>query len=95
MEHVLFKSEEKKKSVDAAAVMRIIADKLEAGEIALSRGGEEVRLSIPETVTLELKVEEETSPGRSGVKKSLEIEIEWVEGQQGDPAEPSGEVSIS
>jgi len=52
MEHVLFKSEEKKKSVDAAAVMRIIADKLEAGEIALSRGGEEVRLSIPETLPL-------------------------------------------
>jgi len=95
MEHVLFKSEEKKKSIDAAAVMRIIADKLETGEITLSQGGDEVRLSVPETVTLELKVEEETKPGRSGVKKSLEIEIEWVEGESGGSAQPAGNVSIS
>ena len=88
MEVVLFKSEEKKSISEVAAILRQIADKMEGGEIVLTRGAEEVRLKIPSTVTLELKVEEET---KKVTKKSLEIEIEWPEGTE---EEGSGEVFI-
>ncbi len=88
MEIVLFKSEEKKSIQEVAGILRQIADKVESGEVVLSRGAEEVRLKIPANVTLELKVEEET---KKYTKKSLEIEIEWPEGGE---EEGSAEVSI-
>ncbi len=76
METVLFKSEERKSIQEVAAVLRQIADRVEGGEVVLTRGTEEVRLNLPSNVTLELKVEEET---KKNTKKSLEIEIEWPE----------------
>lgn len=88
-ETILFKSEEKKTQAEAAAVLRTIADKVESGTITLTAQGGEVTLDIPEQVTLEIKAEEEE--GQS-IKRSLEIEIEWAEGDQAGPA---GGVSIS
>ncbi len=95
MEKVLFKSEERKSAAEAAAMLRHIADRVESGEIVLSRGEEQVRLKIPAGITLELKVEEETKTGRSGVKKSLEIELEWMDGEGYDGAAAGEGVSIS
>lgn len=79
METVLFKSEERKSIQEVAAVLRQIADRVEGGEVVLTRGTEEVRLNLPSNVTLELKVEEET---KKNTKKSLEIEIEWPENEE-------------
>lgn len=78
-ETILFKSEEKKSTTEAAATLRLIADKVESGKISLTSSTAKVELDIPENVTLEIKAEEEE--GRSSLKRSLEIEIEWREGE--------------
>ncbi|WP_028573829.1 amphi-Trp domain-containing protein [Desulfonatronovibrio hydrogenovorans] len=93
MEKVLFKSEEKKQASEVASILRTIADKVESGRIELSRGQEKIGLNVPGSLTLEIKVEEETKTGKSTLKKSLEIELEWIEGEDGQPAQP-GSVSI-
>ena len=77
-ERVLFKSEEKKTRAEVAQTIRAIADKVESGKIAVSSGGQGVDLEIPQNVVLEIKVEEEEKHGK---KMSLEIEIEWYEGE--------------
>lgn len=92
MEKVLFKSEEKKQTSEVASILRRVADKVESGEITLSQGNEKIHLTIPKTLTLELKVEEETKTGKNTLKKSLEIELEWYEGEEGDPN--AGDVNI-
>lgn len=92
MEKVLFKSEEKKQTTEVASILRMVADKVESGRISLTHGSDEVTLSIPKTVTLEFKVEEETKSGKDTLKKSLEIELEWYEGEDGSPT--TGEVKI-
>jgi amphi-Trp domain-containing protein len=92
MEKVLFKSKEKKQTSEVASILRTVADKIESGRITLSQGGEENNLSIPDAVILEIKVEEETKADRDTLKKSLEIELEWYEGESGKAA--SGGVSI-
>ena len=76
-ETVLFKSEEKKSRGQVAEMLRLIADKVEQGRVSISSGSQGVDISIPQNVVLEIKVEEET---KVKTKKSLEIEIEWVEG---------------
>ena len=83
-EVVLFKTEEPKSVGDTAALLRQLADKLEEGTILLRGGGQEVTLNIPANITLEIKVEEETK--KTNVKKSLEIEIEWYPGGDGESA---------
>lgn len=45
----------------------------------LRQGGRELALSLPEQVVLEITVESEGGKGRS--KRSLEIELEWAEGE--------------
>ncbi len=78
-EVVLFKSEEKHGRVTVASTLRQLADKLEAGEVILRQGGDELLLEIPARVVLEIKAEEET--GKNKTKRSLEVEIEWLVGE--------------
>lgn len=79
-EIVLFKSEERKTLDEIATFLRDLADRLETRQVILRRGHEEVTLSLPDSVTLELKAEEEH--GRGAIKHSLEIELEWREGDK-------------
>lgn len=62
--------------------MRDLVNRLEQGKITLKRGEEELFIEIPEQVVLEIKVEEKTKPGK--IKRSLEIEIEWNEGEKAE-----------
>ena len=79
IETVLFKSEEKKTSSDIANTLRQIADKIDGGSMILKQGSEEITLEFPKTMVLELKIEEEQG---KRLKKSLEIELEWIIGEE-------------
>ena len=80
-EQILFKSEQKMSSAEAAQILRTIADKVERGKVVLTQGAKKTTLKIPGQVELELKAEKET--GRRKTNKKLEIEIEWVVGAAG------------
>jgi len=77
-ETVLFKSEEHKDLPDVVKFLHQLADKLAQNEVTLRQGVNELKLSIPNKVVLEIKVEQEEK--HQSTKHSLEIEIEWVEG---------------
>lgn len=77
-ETVLFSSEERTDSQRVAAFLHQLADRIIAREIILRHGDRELALTLPGHLVLELKVEEELK--EAGKKRSLEIEIEWVEG---------------
>ena len=78
-ETVLFKSEEKKASIDIANTLRQIADKIDDGTMVLKQGSEEITLEFPKNMVLELKIEEEQG---KRLKKSFEIELEWIIGEE-------------
>ena len=79
-EIVLFKSEERKSIQSVAEFLHQLADKLAENKVVLRRGAEEIQVSIPDNVILELKVEEEIKKGKT--QHSIEIEIEWLEGDE-------------
>ena len=79
-ETVLFKSEEKKAAIDVANTLRQIADKIDDGTMILKQGSEEITLEFPKNMVLELKIEEEQ--GKKRLKKSFEIELEWIIGEE-------------
>lgn len=79
IETVLFKSEEKKSSKEIAEILRQIAEKIDSGTITLQQGTDEIIVEFPDNMTLELKVEEEQG---KKLKKSFEIELEWVPGEE-------------
>jgi amphi-Trp domain-containing protein len=79
IETVLFKSEEKKSASEIANILRQIAEKIDSGTMILQQGGDEITVTFPGSMVLELKVEEEQ--GRK-LKKSFEIELEWVPGEE-------------
>jgi amphi-Trp domain-containing protein len=79
-ETVLFKNEEKKASSDVANTLRQIADKIDDGTMILKQGSEEITLEFPKNMVLELKIEEEQ--GKKKLKKSFEIELEWIMGEE-------------
>ena len=79
-EIVLFSSEEKKDLQSVAAFLHQLADKLAQNQVILQQGGEEIKLEISNNVVLELKVEEEAKKGMT--KRTFEIEIEWIDGDE-------------
>ncbi len=79
-EIVLFKSEERKDLASAVAFIHQLADKLATNQVVLRQGSEEIVVDIPDNVVLELKVEEEDKKGK--IKRTLEVEIEWIEGDE-------------
>ena len=79
-ETVLFKSEERKDLASAATFLHQLADKLAKNQVILRQGSEEIIVDIPNNVVLELKVEEEDKKGK--IKRTLEVEIEWIEGDE-------------
>ena len=82
MEKILFKSEEHKNLKEAADILRQIADKVETGNVVLKKGNQEVNILIPPKVVVEIEADEKFKKGQ--IKKSLEIEIEWIEGEGQD-----------
>lgn len=79
----LFKSQEPKSRVEVGEFLRQIADKLDSGEVVLRWGSEELTLTIPENLVLEIQVEDEDKK-QKGIQHSLEIEIKWFDnGSQG------------
>jgi len=79
IETVLFKSEEKKSAKEIAAILRQIADKIDSGSMTLVQSGNKIVLDFPQSMVIEMKVEEEQ--GRN-LKKSFEIELEWFPNDQ-------------
>lgn len=77
-ETILIKSEEKMSREDVASFLRQLAEKLDAGNVLLKQGTDEVLLEVPQQVKLEIKAEDE--PKRRGTQRSLEVEIEWMLG---------------
>ena len=76
--NVLVKSDLRKNLADSAAFLRELADKIESGQITLTQGGKDVIVDLPETVSFEVEYYEQ--PKKHGLKKQLEIELQWSEG---------------
>jgi len=76
--NVIVKSDLRKTLPDAAAFLRELADKIETGKVTLVQGKQDVLINLPETVSFELEYYEQ--PKKHGLKKQLEIELEWTEG---------------
>jgi amphi-Trp domain-containing protein len=76
--NVIVKSDLRKGLPEIAIFLRELADKIESGQITLVQGGQDVIIDLPETVDFELEYYEQ--PKKAGLKRQLEIELEWKEG---------------
>jgi amphi-Trp domain-containing protein len=82
----LFKSEERKSRPEVSAFLRQLADKLADGQVILRQGQEELTLTLPENLILEIQAEDEDK-GAKGTQHSLEVEIKWFDDEQGGSLE--------
>jgi amphi-Trp domain-containing protein len=74
-EKVLMRSEEKRSRSEVASFLREVASKINEGSLTVRQGSEEIVFELPDTLELELKLEEKT--GRTP-KIQFEIELEWL-----------------
>ena len=77
---MLFKSEERKEFATVVTLMHQLADRLAENQVTLRQGSEEVVIDVPNYFVLESNVEEEDKKGK--IKRMLEVEIEWIEGDE-------------
>jgi amphi-Trp domain-containing protein len=73
------KSEDRKSRSEVADFLKEIALKLDSGSLTFRQGSEELVFSIPDTLTLELKLEEKN---RQPPRIQFEIELEWIKDGQ-------------
>lgn len=74
----LFKSEERRSRAEVSQFLHQIADRIESGEVILRQGQEELTLTIPTNLILEVQVEDEDKK-RRGIQHSLELELKWFD----------------
>lgn len=80
-EEVLFENESRQNRAEVAAYLRSLADKLDSGaSVTLRAGADELTLDVPDSVEFEVKAERETGSGADEL--SIEVELEWDEGQE-------------
>ena len=82
----LFKSEEKVNRSELTNFIHQLAEKISAGQVVLRQGQEEITLDLPQSLILEVQVEDEDK-GARGTQHSLEVEIKWFDEEQGGPLE--------
>ena len=80
-ETILFKSKEQKGRAEVAAFLHQLADKIDAGEVKLLQGDNNLQLALPESLVLEVQVEDEEK-GSKGTQHSLEVELKWYDNDQ-------------
>ena len=84
---LLFQSQELNSPGELAKFLRQLADGLDKQKITLKQGEQEITFDLPNQLKLEVDVDEKKKKG--GRKLSLEVELDWLEGQS------QGELSIS
>ncbi|WP_299604557.1 amphi-Trp domain-containing protein [uncultured Tateyamaria sp.] len=87
-EITLFSSKEAKSRGEIATFLRGLADRFDAAEVILRKGQDEIVLSLPDRMMLELKVEDEEKRNK-GIQHSLEVEMKWYDGDT-----PTGPVEL-
>jgi amphi-Trp domain-containing protein len=75
----LFKSEERHSRDEVSAFLHQLADKIGQGQVILRQGKDEISLTLPSNLILEIQVEDEDKK-RKGIQHSLEVEIKWFDG---------------
>ena len=81
--NILFKSKENKSCQEIADFFRKLADKFENKEFTLKQGSQEVNIKLPNSIELELEVEEKSK--KQGIKREFEIEMEWYDNENDSP----------
>lgn len=76
-EETVFETEEKLETQEISERLRRIAERLEEGVLELESGSQSVSLNPPGRAEFEVKVERDSSDGET----SLELEIEWKDGE--------------
>lgn len=92
-EEVLFKFERSMERAEIADYLRTVADSVESGDVTLEAGTKSVTMSPPARPTFEIKAERESSSSGGPAELSVEFELEWDEGNEGDE-NGSGELRI-
>lgn len=77
----IFKSQERKGRADVSAFLHQLADKVAAGQVVLRQGDQELTLTLPGNLILEVQVEDEDKRAK-GIQHSLEVEIKWFDGDE-------------
>lgn len=76
-ERTLYESEARRSLPEVSDFLRQLAHWLGNGQLSFPKGEERITIEIPHDVELEIELEEEDE-GDGLVKRSLEIEIEWI-----------------
>ena len=79
---VLLSTEDPISRSDLSVFLRELSEKVSVGEVVLRQGNEELALEIPSNLVLEVKVEEKEKKHR-GTKRTLELEFEWYDQEDG------------
>lgn len=84
-ERTLYESEARRTVPEVIDFLQQLAHWLGDRQLAFDDGDETVVITIPDDVVLEIEIEEEDE-GDGRVKRSLEVEIEWIEEKTGSAA---------
>ena len=88
----LLKSKDTYSREALADLLSTLAEKIRSGTVTFDQAGNSLEIPIPEHVRADIEIKD--APKLRGTKRELEIEMWWIEGDDGGVT-PSGGVTIS
>lgn len=90
-DETLFAFEQTLSRADVARYLRSLAEQLEGdGAINFASGAQQTSVEVPDRVSFEVEVERDTpTAGGQPPTMSIEVELEWLEGDDGGGLEIS------
>lgn len=73
---------------ELAGLLEDLAARVRAGRVTLGAGEAAATMDLPESLRVELEVED--SPKRAGLRRTLELELKWYVDAAGDPVAGGG-----
>ncbi|MBF0187879.1 MAG: amphi-Trp domain-containing protein [Magnetococcales bacterium] len=83
MDKVLFQDKGEMSTSEFAAFLRMVADRLEAGQMTMARGEQSITMDVPKRVDTRINVKDDIS--RSGTKRKVQLGFRWRLGEENQP----------
>jgi amphi-Trp domain-containing protein len=87
MDRYLLKDKTNKSAQELSSFLRAVADKIDQGNMTISKGSDSINLEFPKQFGFRFSVKDDI--GTSGTQRKVQIGFRWLKGKEGEVVEPA------
>lgn len=75
----MMRSKEQRETKEVAEFLRLMADRMEKGQVVLQKGEKEAKIDVPEMIRFNVRAREKEI--KKGLSQRITLSLSWMEGE--------------